>query len=134
VNEWRGYLAEELLGSESSFKGTCDRLIGRLRVGLRKVVLWRGSVSPIVNVLRKNGCPVQARYVTAHLKPPLVTLPAVARIRGLNNITDREIETCVRVHFQYLDCVISSENLDAANRRWEDSLLLSRLPLHPSMQ
>jgi hypothetical protein len=133
LNEWRGYLAEELLSSESSFKGVCDQLIDRLQGGLKKAVLWCGSANPIVNVLRKNGCPLQVRYAVTYLKPPMVALLAVARIRGLDKITDREIETCVRMHFQYLDCVISSENLDAAHRRWEDSLLLSGLPLHPSM-
>ncbi|MGA3296065.1 MAG: hypothetical protein ABSD41_01290 [Candidatus Bathyarchaeia archaeon] len=125
VKEWRGYLAEELLSSQSTFKSAYDRLIGSLRGGLRKAVLWCGSASPIVNVLRKNGCPLQVHYVLTYLKPPLVALLAVARIRGLDNITDREIETGVKMHLQYLDFVISGENLDAAHRRWEDMVRLT---------
>jgi hypothetical protein len=134
VNEWRGYLAEELLSSQSSFEGAYDRLIGRLRGGLKKAVLWCGSASPIVNVLRKNGCPLQVRYVIPHLKPPLVALLAVARIRGLENITDREIETGVTMHLQYLSFVISGEDLDAAHRRWEDMVHLTVVRSHSSMQ
>jgi hypothetical protein len=125
VNEWHGYLAEELVSSQSSFKDAYDRLICRLRGGLKKAVLWCGSASPIVNVLRKNGCPVQVRYVVSYLKPPLTMLLAIARIRGLDNITDREIETGVKMHLQYLDFVISGENLDAAHRRWEDMVHLT---------
>jgi hypothetical protein len=111
LREWRGYLGQELLSSQSSFKSAYDRLIGRLRGGLRKAVLWCGSASPIVNVLRKNGCPLQVRYIVTYLKPPLTMLLAVARIRGLDNITDREIETGVKMHLQYLDFVISGENI-----------------------
>jgi hypothetical protein len=120
VKDWREHLAEELLSSQSSFKSAYDRLVGRLRGGLKKAVVWCGSASPIVNVLRKNGCPLQVRYVVSYLKPPLVALLAVARIRGLDNITDQEIETGVKMHLQYLDLVISGENLDVAHRRWED--------------
>jgi len=120
VKEWRGYLAEELLSSQSSFKSTYDRLVGRLRGELKKAVVWCGSASPIVNVLRKNGCPLQVRYVVSYLKPPLVALLALARIRGLDNIADREIETGVKMHLQYLNLVISGENLDIAHRQWEE--------------
>ena len=67
----------------------------------------------------------QVRYVIAYVKPPLTALLAVARIRGLDNITDREIETGVKMHLQYLDLVISSNNLDAAHRRWEDTFHLT---------
>jgi len=120
VKEWRGYLAEELQSSQSSFKSAHDRLICRLRGGLKKAILWCGSASPIVNVLRKDGFQLQIRYATTYLKPPLVTLLAVARIRGLDNITDREIETGIDMHLKYFNLVISSENLDAAHKRWED--------------
>jgi hypothetical protein len=119
--EWREYLAEELLTSRSSFQSTHDRLVGRLRGELdKKAVVWRGSASPIVSLLRKDGCSLQVRYVVSYLKPPLVTLLALARIRGLDNITDRAIEIGVKMHLQYLSLVISGENLDVAHRRWEE--------------
>jgi hypothetical protein len=124
IKEWRGYLAEELQSSESSFNNACERLVGWLRNRLKKTVLWCGSASPIANVLRKTG-PVQVRYVIAYLKPPLTMLLAVARIHGLDNITDQEITTGVRMHLQYLDHVISAENLDAAHRRWEETVQLT---------
>jgi hypothetical protein len=125
VKEWRGYLAEELQNSESNFRSAYDRLVWRLRGGLKKAILWCGSASPIVNVLRKNGCQLQVRYAVTYFKPPLAALVAVARIRGLDNITDREIETVVKMHLQYLNFVISSENLDVAHRRWEDMVRLT---------
>jgi hypothetical protein len=125
VKEWRGYLAEELLSSQSNFKSAYDRLVWRLRGGLKRAVLWCGSASPIVNVLRKNGCPLQVRYTVTYFKPPLVAFLAVARIRGLDNITDREIESGVKIHLQYLNFVISSENLDTAHKRWEDMVRLT---------
>jgi hypothetical protein len=98
VNGWRGYLMDELRSSQSSFTSVHDRLNDRLTGGLKKVVHWCGSASPIVNVLRKNECPLQVRYVITYLKPPLAMLLAVARIRGLDNITDRQIETGVKMH------------------------------------
>ena len=134
VKEWRGYLAEELLSSQLSFEGACDRLVGKLRGRLKKSILWCGSASPIATVLRKNGYQPRVRYMVTYLKPPLNALLAVARIRGLDNITDREITTGVAIHLQYLDHVISADNLDAAHRRWEDRVHLSGLPLHPSVK
>ena len=83
--------------------------------------------SPIANALLKNGYPLRVRYVATYIKPPLVALLAVARIRGLDKITDREVETGVKVDLQYLDLVISCENLDAAHRLWEDKVHLSGL-------
>jgi hypothetical protein len=125
VKDWRGYIAEDLLSSQSSFENAYSRVVGWLRGGRKKAVLWCGSASPIVNVLRKNGYPLQVRYVMAYVKPPLTALLAVARIHGLDNITDREIEAGVKMHLQYLDLVISSENLDAAHRRWENTIHLT---------
>jgi hypothetical protein len=105
--------------------------------GLVNAVLWCGSASTIVNVLRENGYPIQVRYAITYLKPPLVALLAGARIRGLDNITDREIESGVKMRLQYLNFVISGENLDAAHRRWEDMVRLTvvrfieKLPYSP---
>ena len=38
----------------------------------------------------------------------------------LDNIADQEIETGVKMHLQYLNLVISGENLDIAHKRWEE--------------
>jgi hypothetical protein len=120
LSEWREYMAEELLSSRSRFKSTCDRLVNGLRSKLKKAVVWCGSASPIVSVLRKDDCSLQVRYVVSYLKPPLEALLALARICGLYSITDRAIETGVKKHLQYLSLVISGENLDVARRRWEE--------------
>jgi len=122
VKDWRGYLAEELQSSESSFKNAYDNFVGLLRAGLKTAILWSASAGPIVNFLRQNSCPFRVRYVMTYLKPPLTVLLAVARIRGLNNIMDHEIEIAVRMHLQYLDYVVSSENLDAAHKRWQETI------------
>lgn len=122
VKEWRGYLAEELLSSESSFENAHDHFVGLLRGGLKTAILWCASASPIVNFLRQSSCPFRVHYVMTYLKPPLTVLLNVARVRGLNNITDREIETGVKMHLQYLDHVISSQNLDAAHKRWQETV------------
>lgn len=121
LGEWREYMAEELLCSRSRFERTYDRLVDRLRGELRKkAVVWCGFASPIVSVLRKDNCSPQVRYVVSYLKPPLEALLALARIRGLDSITDRTIESGVKMHLQYLSLVISGENLDVAHRRWEE--------------
>ena len=84
--------------------------------------MWCGSASPIVNVLRENGYRLRVHYAVTYLKPPLVALLSLARIRGLNNITDQEIQVGAKMHLQYLDFVISSENVDVAHSRWEDMM------------
>jgi hypothetical protein len=121
LSEGRKYMAEELLFSRSRFERTYDRLVDRLRGELnKKAVVWGGSASPIVSALRNDDRSLQVRYVVSYLKPPLEALLALARIHGLDNITDRAIETGVKMHLQYLSLVIFGENLDLAHRRWEE--------------
>jgi len=120
AQSWRQYLAEELQQSQIDFRTACYHVLRKLRRNLANAVLWRGSAYPIIKILRGNRFAVQVCFVEHYLKPPLSALITLARIRGLSKITNEQIHAAVGMHLQYLDIVISSDNLDLAHRRWEN--------------
>lgn len=118
VEEWRDALVEELESSKESWERSMENLVEKANGQDHNMVMYSGLICPLRERLVEQGFSVGIISLGTYWRSPIEVLRALMWVRRSGQVSDEEIEQCVREQMRYLDFVISSESPDVAHEKW----------------
>jgi len=118
VEEWRAALVEELESSKESWDRSMENLDEKAAWQDTNLVMHAGLIGPLRERLVEQGFSVEIIRLETYWRSPIEVLRTLMWVRRSGQVSDEEIEQCVREQMRYLDFVISSESPDLAHEKW----------------
>jgi len=118
AEEWRKLLSEELRYANDAWQGSVGNIVEKARRHSRNIMLYGGHLKPLRQSLEVEGFSVEIICPQTYWRSPIDSLRTIFWMKGAGNVTDEEIEYYVERQIEYLDLVLSCDNIDEAHESW----------------
>jgi hypothetical protein len=119
VGEWRKVLSEEASCAERFWGEALEAILEKIGDNPVSALLYDGDIGELKLELERRGISLEIFPLGRYWKTPLDVLRSMMR-RG--DVSDEEIEACIRRHADYLSLVIRSRDLEEAHERWSSHM------------
>jgi len=118
VGAWRALLRDELDFEVFESRRSLENIAENAVSHSRNVVLSQGMGKSFRSYMEARGFDVEAIYLKHYWRSPLEALRVMARIQGVDNVSDDVIVRYIQGQLKYLEYILYSKDLDAAHEKW----------------
>jgi len=118
LNEWMDFLYNDYELSKSFKYRNIKNILETLNKNKNSFILYEGFAKDLKEILEKSGYKSKIRYMNNYYRSPLEILSYLISLKGIENISKKHIEACIKEYLNYIDYVLLSPSLDKAHEQW----------------